>query len=292
MGLLKKLGLFNSPTMKDSFNPQSIVLHDERAPLFKEEYAFHLDNYYVSAFKYGRKKIEQELNSWISSLENNSSVLDVGCGVGYFMEKVRERGKKERKKIHILGVDLARNMLHKAKTSYSDIFVLEADAKGLPFKDHSFDAVLNVEVLRYFQERHFLLNELYRILKPQGKLFITGAPLFSSNLYGFYNTVCRLLRLKKAVSCYQSFETIRSFRKNLESSGFKNIVFSSYFFGPYFLLDKLYPRVTPKLLKKMEKWDDYFSQKKMLRNFTNHLIAQATKGAREKGLFKDIQQSK
>lgn len=255
----------------DSFNPKSIVLHNERASLFKKEYSSALDDYYMSAFKYGRKKIEHEFNKWLKQLPKDSLVLDAGCGTGYFLERMQKAP------ITSMGVDLSQNMLKNLKQSYPDICVQRTDVQQLPFKDHSFDAIISVEVIRYFKNRNSFLKELYRVLKPNGQLFVTAAPLLSTNFYGFYNHACQWLGLEKILSCPQSFETKQSLRNRLRKEGFQDLSIKGYFFGPYFMLDKVAPSLTPKILKKMESIDDYFSKFDFLKNFTNHFIAVAKK---------------
>ncbi len=257
--------------LQDNFNPQSIVLHNERAPVFQEDYSRDLTDRYASAFKFGRGKIINALENWLASMADRRRILDVGCGPGYFLHLIKSR------RYNIFGIDLSEQMLSGLKERNPLAFVCMADAKKLPFADNSFDGVLSIETIRYFQKRYLLLDEICRVLKPGGSVFITAAPLFSLNFYGIYNNVCKLSGLAHAVSCYQSFETVGSMRNLLRKAGFDNINITGYFFGPYFILDKVAPDLSTRLIKALERPDAILSQFKCMRNFTNHLVAVARK---------------
>lgn len=50
---------------------------------------------------------------------------------------------------------------------------LVGDAHALPFRDASFDAVLNIQVLEHLMEPRVAVAEFGRVLKPGGKLFLS-----------------------------------------------------------------------------------------------------------------------
>ena len=49
----------------------------------------------------------------------------------------------------------------------------QADATALPFRDHSFDAVFIFDVLEHIDAEELALEELGRVLKPEGSLLVT-----------------------------------------------------------------------------------------------------------------------
>lgn len=262
---------FKEGDNKDKFNPQAVVLHNKRSRTFKEDYSDDLSLYHSNAFKYGRKKIELALSDFLRNLNNGNRILDIGSGTGYFLNIMRRRG------FNCVGIDLSENMIRQLKSTYPDLTVHIADARGLPFSDSTFDAVISIETLRYFSDRGSLLKEIFRVTKPEGLVFITAAPLYSSNFYGFFNTACRLLNLKSLVSCFQSFETVGSLKRRFKEMGFTDISINGYFFGPYFWLDKITPKASPFLLKRFEKLDNELAKYNFLRNFSNHLVVVARK---------------
>jgi SAM-dependent methyltransferase len=55
---------------------------------------------------------------------------------------------------------------------YTKIEVL-GDISELPFRDNSFDAVINIQVLEHLKEPSIGVNEMARVLKPGGELILT-----------------------------------------------------------------------------------------------------------------------
>ncbi len=49
------------------------------------------------------------------------------------------------------------------------------DGRNLPFPDRSFDKIFTVNTIYFWEDPQYLLSELYRILKPGGRLAITFA---------------------------------------------------------------------------------------------------------------------
>lgn len=102
------------------------------------------------------------------------SILDVATGTGDFAimtYKMLKPGK-------ITGIDISKGMLEvgrekvaKEKLS-AHIEMIEGDSENLPFKDNSFDAVTVSFGVRNFQNLEKGIAEMYRILRPGGKLVI------------------------------------------------------------------------------------------------------------------------
>jgi SAM-dependent methyltransferase len=68
-------------------------------------------------------------------------------------------------KARVTSVDIIVN--EKLGVSYGDI------EKGLTFADESFDSVICIEVFEYLDDYQKAINEIYRLLKPGGKAFIS-----------------------------------------------------------------------------------------------------------------------
>lgn len=54
--------------------------------------------------------------------------------------------------------------------------VIQGDARSIPFKDHTFDAVMMIAVIHHIdpEEHYKVLDEIARILKPGGQALITN----------------------------------------------------------------------------------------------------------------------
>jgi SAM-dependent methyltransferase len=95
-------------------------------------------------------------------------ILDAGCGPGnlaVFCEVQAE--------YRLFGVDLWPNQLRQAaeKEGYEALFQVNL-VDGLPFLSESFDIVICNEVLMYLPNAAEALTEFYRVLAPEGKLFV------------------------------------------------------------------------------------------------------------------------
>lgn len=99
-------------------------------------------------------------------------ILDVGCGRGDFMEAFENNG------INCFGVDLSNN-----NNKY--VFECNFENQELPFKDNSFDFCFSKSVLEHLNSSENYLKEIYRVLKPNGKLIIL-VPDWISCIYLYY----------------------------------------------------------------------------------------------------------
>ena len=258
--------------MKERINTDGVLLHDQRAHLFREDYSGKLESYCDSAFKYGRMRIRETVDQMLSDLSPKSKILDMGCGTGYFLNYLSKKGHD------VYGIDLSQEMIRHLKEIYGEMHVRHGDLRQLPYEDESFDAVISIETLRYFDDVQSVLREGYRVLKKGGIALFTAAPFHSLNFYGYFNRLCRKVNFRKGISCYQSFETVSSFEKYLKEVRFSKVSIHGYFFGPYFLLDKVMPSISRQFMKWGEPMDKWLSQKESLRNFSNHLVAVVKRG--------------
>lgn len=96
----------------------------------------------------------------------NKTVLDAGCGNGWFSRKALERGAV------VVSLDISYEMLRHGKSAYQGRFV-NASALELPFADGQFDIVLSSEMIEHTPDPILAISELSRVLKPGGTLALT-----------------------------------------------------------------------------------------------------------------------
>lgn len=104
-----------------------------------------------------------------------SSVLDMGCGTGYFGPALVKRFQGTA----YIGLDLSEQMVSYARSQHSDLGIwLAGDAENLPFKNNAVDLVFSSLAIQWCADLPGLMAEVHRVLKPGG-LFV-----FSSLLDG------------------------------------------------------------------------------------------------------------
>ena len=111
------------------------------------------------------------------TLAPGQTCLDVGCGEGrhtlatYLLEGVQA-----------LGIDLSEQDLGTARRRIQDMMphapggeigFAAGDATGLPLCDESVDAVIASEILEHIPNYLAVLEELWRVLKPGGRLCVS-----------------------------------------------------------------------------------------------------------------------
>lgn len=99
------------------------------------------------------------------AIVRGTRVLDVGCGSGEFLARLRERGAEP------TGADPAADMVAAASVH---AHVVLADAESLPFDAGSFDVVTAVNALQFADDTTAALREFRRVLSPGGRIGIAN----------------------------------------------------------------------------------------------------------------------
>jgi 2-polyprenyl-3-methyl-5-hydroxy-6-metoxy-1,4-benzoquinol methylase len=101
-------------------------------------------------------------------------VLDIACGVGYGSEILcRENSIID----EIVGVDISPEAIEYAKIHYryEKTYYYKDNAldENLPNKYGEFDTILSFETIEHFEEDEIFIDNLYKMLKPDGTLLIS-----------------------------------------------------------------------------------------------------------------------
>ncbi len=107
----------------------------------------------------------KQLMTWLPN-RNDLTVLDLGCGTGFFTNILSDRYKQ------VLGLDISTKMLKFANEKRDNsIAWIEADAYKLPLATGCVDLVYSNLMIQWCDNLSIVLDEIIRILKPGG-LFI------------------------------------------------------------------------------------------------------------------------
>lgn len=109
----------------------------------------------------GYHELLDELEAgYVRRFAQGREVLEVGCGTGLVMLRIREFA------LRVHGVDLSPGMLEKAKQR--GLSVTLGSATELPFADSSFDVTCSFKVLAHVPQIEQALSEMARVTRPGG----------------------------------------------------------------------------------------------------------------------------
>jgi len=119
----------------------------------------------------------------IAGFKTNGIVLDVGCGCGTFVKACLNRG------LDAVGLDPEQDFLEIAKMKGVGSSVIRAVGESLPFREESVDIVTSNSVLEHVQNPGKVVRESFRLLKPNGVLWLNFpdyATLYHEGHYGLF----------------------------------------------------------------------------------------------------------
>ena len=110
----------------------------------------------------------------LGAVKEGESILDIGCGSGVdtiFAAKMTGPTGK------VIGIDLMPEMLQRAKenlrfANLDNVTYRETSAEKLSFPDMTFDVVISNGVFNLVPDKTKALSEVFRVLKPEGRLMI------------------------------------------------------------------------------------------------------------------------
>ena len=109
----------------------------------------------------------------IVDVKETLNVLDVACGTGDFTIEIAQ---KVASGSVVTGVDISEGMMAVGKEKIrkagvsAELYV--ADCEDLPYADGTFDRISVGFGVRNFEHLDVGLKEMYRVLKPEGRLVI------------------------------------------------------------------------------------------------------------------------
>ncbi len=109
----------------------------------------------------GRWMAQQESDALMQLLQPQpgQSLLDVGCGTGYFSQQFQHKG------LQVTGLDISTDMLLFAKQHTRNIEYIQGNASQLPFADNSMDYCAAVTSLCFVPSAQQAIREMWRVAR-------------------------------------------------------------------------------------------------------------------------------
>lgn len=103
-------------------------------------------------------------------LEGRDGIIDIGCGSSRIILDLPAA----------VGMDILQNKLRWLRPHHR--LLVRGRCERLPFRDESFDTVINSEVIEHVPDQPELWTEMWRVLRPGG-ILILGTPDYSRRLW-------------------------------------------------------------------------------------------------------------
>ncbi len=214
----------------------------------------------ASGRKITPKNISKDTAKYSKTLEiilkhlpsKSSKILDIGSAPCHLLFCMKYLGYK------IVGVDIAPERVKDFITANNlEVIKCNIETQRLPFKNNTFDAVIFTEVFEHLRiDPIFALEEINRVLKPNGLLFFSTPNFYSlGNIKrivsgkGFNDAFHEFMKLRKLGHMGHIREyTLIELRKFLNYAGFEIVEVHRFHFGRNKLksaIYKLLPRFRP-----------------------------------------------
>jgi len=160
-----------------------------------------------------------------SNLKPGAAVLDVACGPGTLALKCASAAKK----VH--GIDFSQAMLDCFAArieggGHDNIEIRFGDAQQLPYENDSFDAAFSLFGLMFFPDRGKGFAEMYRTLKPGGRVAVTSwAPVDQSPAMQVMFGAVRAMKpeLPEPQRAIDTLENPELFEREMREAGFRDV---------------------------------------------------------------------
>jgi ubiquinone/menaquinone biosynthesis C-methylase UbiE len=126
---------------------------------------------YISSYKKRKSELKNRFAKYlnlINKYQSSGRILDIGCGLGYFLEVAKESIKNT---WSVYGLETNTSLVASSSPAVKNNISVGA-LPHLPYKDNYFDCVTCFDVLEHSALVDENLKEIQRVLKPKGLLVV------------------------------------------------------------------------------------------------------------------------
>jgi len=210
----------------------------------------------------GKLRWKRRVNMLSFSLRSDQSVLEIGCGTGYFTKELIKTGAC------ITSIDISPNLIEEAinKIHSKNIKFKIENAYEMSFDNNSFDAVIGSSVLHHLDVDK-ALQEIYRVLKPGGTICFTEPNMMNPQILIQKNIPAVKRKLGDSPDETAFFKW--ALRKKLKKYLFREVKVVPF--------DFLHPLTPPYLINFIEKVSYFLERAPLLKEIAGSLYIYAKK---------------
>lgn len=143
-------------------NQKNSKIPGDNKEMVKSRKVFLESNYY--------KDISLAVNETVEKLiqdKKEITILDIGCGEGYYTNNLKKYLENKDKKVSIVGIDISKEAIIAAAKEYKGIEWIVASANSIPIESESVDIILCMFA-------KIIPEEKIRVLKNDGKFIVVS----------------------------------------------------------------------------------------------------------------------
>jgi ubiquinone/menaquinone biosynthesis C-methylase UbiE len=182
---------------------------------------------FASYYDFFMKPIEKRyITKWREELLGHAhgEVLEIGAGTGINFPLYKECK-------NVIALEPNRHMIEKAETKLKiatvPIKIVEGTAEKLPFTNNQFDTIVVTLVLCSVDDPRLALEEMKRVLKPDGKVLFLEHVKMEQPLYSSFQKILTPMWKHICDGCHLNRRT----EKSIIDSGFKVLSKESHLSG-------------------------------------------------------------
>lgn len=162
--------------------------------MIKARHEFLGKNYYSA--------LSDKINQICNDSFDKGTILDTGCGEGYYLKRLASFSDNEKKEFNFLGFDISKDAIKLASKNSSGMNFFISSSYRLPLKDES--AHIALIVFAPFAE-----SEIFRVLKKSGVIVLVTPG--ENHLMQLKKVLYEKEMEKKAIKKISKFEIVQSF---------------------------------------------------------------------------------
>ncbi|MCF6332277.1 MAG: class I SAM-dependent methyltransferase, partial [Draconibacterium sp.] len=173
---------------------------------------------YRNGKKYYWNSITNYCNFFV---ENESSVLEIGCGTGELLDKINGKEKT--------GIDISEKMIAEAKKQFPEINFVCSSAENIQL-DKKYDVIILSNLIGYLPDIQSVFEELQKVCHEETKIIVTYYSIFWEPFIKF----AEFIRIKKK-GPKQSWISSKDLSNLLYLSGFETYKQNSSMLFPFYI---------------------------------------------------------